>query len=196
MPRPAPAPAPGDPGLDRIAKGVRMILEGIGEDPGRAGLRETPARVARMFRELCGGLSLDPAKIIKVLPAETYDEIILLRDVPFHSLCEHHLLPFVGRAHIAYLPDRKITGISKLPRVLEAFARRPQLQERLTAQVADQIMASLSARGVAVVLEAEHHCMIIRGVKKPGSVMVTSALRGVFLSDPRSRQEIMTLLKR
>jgi len=190
-----PATVPSTPDLDRIAQGIRLILEGIGEDPDRPGLRDTPRRVARMYAELCGGLGLDVSKIMKVLPGETYSEVILLRDIPFHSICEHHLLPFTGRAHIAYLPDQKICGVSKLARVLEAFARRPQIQERLSAQVADQVERSLGARGVAVVLEAEHLCMTVRGVQKPHSRMVTSALRGTFLSDPRARQEVMTLLK-
>jgi GTP cyclohydrolase I len=183
------------PDLERIAQGIRLIIEGIGEDPERPGLRDTPRRVARMYAELCGGLTIDASRIMKVLPGETYSEVILLRDIPFHSICEHHLLPFTGRAHIAYLPHQKICGISKLARVLEAFARRPQIQERLSAQVADEIERALGARGVAVVLEAEHLCMIVRGVQKPQSRMVTSALRGTFLSDPRARQEVMTLLK-
>ena len=184
-----------DMDLDRIASAVRTILDAVGEDPAREGLRDTPMRVAKMYCELFGGLREDPAAVLgEAVFAVKYDEMVVLRDVPFSSMCEHHLLPFVGKAHIAYLPKDKVVGVSKLARVVELFARRPQIQERLTTQVADLLMDRLDPKGVAVVMEATHTCMTIRGVKKPGSVMVTSALRGLFKTDSATRSEAMNLL--
>lgn len=181
--------------LNRIAKAVRTILTAVGEDPNREGLRDTPIRVARMYCELFSGLHEDPTGVLgDAIFTVNYDEMVVLRDVPFFSMCEHHLLPFVGKAHIAYLPRAKVVGVSKLARVVELFARRPQIQEQLTTQVADLLMDKLDPKGVAVVMEATHTCMTIRGVKKPGSVMVTSALRGLFKTDPSTRSEIMNLL--
>jgi GTP cyclohydrolase I len=178
----------------RIEKAVREILAAVGEDVAREGIRDTPARVAGMYAELLGGMHEDPKQHLKSVFAENYDEIVLLRDVPFFSICEHHLMPFIGSAHVAYLPAGSVLGVSKLARVVDCFARRLQVQERLTDQIADFIMNSLNPRGVAVVLEASHSCMTIRGIKKPGSVMVTSSLRGIFRRDPKSRSEIMSLM--
>ncbi len=180
--------------LERIENAVRDILVGIGEDPDREGLRETPERVARMYQELFQGLPVDPAQFITASFTEHYDEMVVLRDIPFNSICEHHLMPFMGKAHVAYLPDGKVVGISKLARVVDAFAQRPQVQERLTVQIADLLTEKLEAKGVAVVIEATHACMTCRGIKKPGSVMVTSAVRGRCRSDPRTRAEVMSLL--
>lgn len=179
---------------ERIAKAVREILLAVGEDVEREGLKGTPQRVARMYAELLGGMREDPKEHVRRVFTEKHDEIVLLRDIPFYSICEHHLLPFIGSAHVAYLPSGVVLGVSKLARVVDCFSRRLQVQERLTDQIADFIMASLKPRGVAVVLEAAHSCMTIRGVRKPGSVMVTSALRGIFKKDPRSRSEIMSLI--
>ena len=179
---------------DRIAAAVREILLAIGEDPDREGLAATPDRVARMYGELFAGLRDDPAKYLATTFSEKYDEMVVLRDIPFNSMCEHHLMPFEGAAHLAYLPDGKVVGISKLARVVDAFAHRPQVQERLTSQIADILMASLAAKGVAVVIRATHTCMTCRGVRKPGSIMVTSAVRGICKSDPRTRGEVMSLL--
>ncbi len=187
-------PAPSEVDLPRIAAAVREILSAVGEDPDREGLRETPMRVARMYAEVLGGLALDPARHLQTAFTEKYDELVVLRDIPFHSMCEHHLLPFIGEAHVAYLPAGRIAGISKLARVVDEFARRPQVQERMTDQIADLLMARLEAKGVAVVLEAQHLCMTCRGVKKPGTKMVTSALRGLCKSDARTRGEVMILL--
>lgn len=181
--------------LSRLAGAVRTILEAVGENPDREGLRDTPMRVARMYCELFGGLHENPADVLgHAVFSVKYDEMVVLRDVPFFSMCEHHLLPFTGKAHIAYLPRDKVVGVSKLARVVELFARRPQIQEQLTTQVADLLMEALDPKGVAVVLEATHTCMTIRGVRKPGSVMVTSALRGGFKTDPATRAEAMNLL--
>lgn len=182
--------------LDRIEKAVREILTAVGEDPDRDGLRQTPKRVARMYRELFSGLKEDPAEHLATSFTETYDEIVVLRDIPFNSTCEHHLMPFDGKAHLAYLPDGQIVGISKLARVVDSFAHRPQVQERLTSQIADLLMEKLQAKGVAVVIEATHTCMTCRGIKKAGSVMVTSAVRGRCKSDARTRGEVMVLLHR
>jgi GTP cyclohydrolase I len=179
---------------ERIKKAVREILLAVGEDVEREGLKDTPDRVARMYTELLGGMLEEPEKSIKRLFHESYDEIVLLRDIPFYSICEHHLMPFIGSAHVAYLPAGSVVGVSKLARVVDSFARQLQVQERLTDQIADFLMKNLEPRGVAVVLEASHSSMTIRGIKKPGSVMVTSSLRGIFRSDPRSRSEIMTLI--
>lgn len=178
----------------RIAAAVREILLAVGEDPDREGLRETPQRVARMYAEMFAGLRIDPKDHLKTFFREKYDEMVVLRDVSFYSMCEHHLLPFEGRAHIAYLPDGKVIGLSKLARIVDAFAQRPQVQERLTTQIADLLMSELNAKGVAVVMEAEHSCMTCRGVKKPGSVMITSAIRGECCTSPATRAEIMSLL--
>ncbi|HSV26486.1 MAG TPA: GTP cyclohydrolase I FolE [Sedimentisphaerales bacterium] len=178
----------------RIEKAVLEILAAIGEDASREGLRETPARVARMYEELLAGMHEEPAMHVQRVFTEDYNEIVLLRDIPFFSMCEHHLMPFIGSAHVAYLPAGKVLGVSKLARIVECFAKRLQVQERLTMQIADFLMESVRPQGVAVVLEASHSCMTIRGIKKPGSVMVTSALRGIFIRDPRSRSEVMTLM--
>jgi len=179
--------------IKRIEAAVKEILLAIGEDIEREGLKGTPGRVARMYAELLGGMLENPKHLRRVFH-ENYDEIVLLRDIPFYSICEHHLMPFIGSAHVAYLPAGAVLGVSKLARVVDCFARRLQVQERLTDQIADFLMDSLKPRGVAVVLEASHSCMTIRGVKKPGSLMVTSSLRGIFRRDPRSRNEIMSLM--
>jgi len=179
---------------ERIEKAVREILSAVGEDLNRDGLKDTPARVARMYTELLAGMHDDPDIHMSRVFNENYDEIVLLRDIPFYSMCEHHLMPFIGSAHVAYLPSGKILGVSKLARLVDCYARRLQTQERLTYQIADCLMNSIKPMGVAVVLEAAHSCMTIRGIKKPGSVMVTSAVRGLFRKDPRSRNEIMSLI--
>ena len=178
----------------RIENAVREILAAIGEDIDREGLKDTPARVARMYVELLSGMREDPNVHFKSVFTEDYDEIVLLRDIPFFSMCEHHMLPFIGQAHVAYLPTGKVLGVSKLARIVDCFAKRLQCQERLTGQIADLIMTQLKPMGVAVVIEASHSCMTIRGIKKPGSSMVTSALRGIFRKDSRSRNEIISLL--
>ncbi|HEY3246605.1 MAG TPA: GTP cyclohydrolase I FolE [Phycisphaerae bacterium] len=180
--------------LDRIAKAVREILVAIGEDPDREGLRGTPVRVARMYAELFSGLTARPEEHLVTAFTEQYDEMVVLRDIPFNSMCEHHLMPFEGKAGIAYLPKGRVIGISKLARVVEAFALRPQVQERLTSQIADLLMERLDAKGVAIVLKATHTCMTCRGVKKAGSVMITSAVRGLCKSDARTRGEVFALL--
>jgi GTP cyclohydrolase I len=182
--------------LGKIEAGVRMILEGIGEDPDRPGLQQTPRRVALMYEEICAGLHNDPRQLIHALPAETHDEMVIVKDIPIYSVCEHHLLPFVGVAHIAYIPKGgRIVGLSKLARVADTLAKKPQLQERLTTQIADLLYEELRATGVMVVIEAAHMCMEMRGVKKPGSKTITSALRGGFLKDPRTRNEAMSLIR-
>jgi GTP cyclohydrolase I len=178
----------------KIEKAVREILSAVGEDLERDGLKDTPARVARMYGELLAGMREDPGIHLEKVFNENYDEIVLLRDIPFYSVCEHHLMPFIGSAHVAYLPSGMILGVSKLARIVDCFARRLQTQERLTMQIADCLMSNLKPMGVAVVLEAAHSCMTIRGIKKPGSIMVTSAVRGRFRKDPRSRNEIMSLI--
>ena len=180
--------------LKRIEKAVREILAAAGEDPDREGLRATPARVAKMYEELFDGLGRDPARHLSAAFTEQYDELVVLRNIPFNSVCEHHLMPFEGSAHVAYLPDGQVVGISKLARVVDTFAHRPQVQERLTSQIADLLMEKLRAKGVAVVLAATHTCMTCRGIKKAGSVMVTSAVRGRCKSDARTRAEVMSLL--
>lgn len=180
--------------LRRIEKAMREILLAVGEDPDREGLLKTPSRVARAYAELMSGLKEDPRAHLKTIFHEDYDEVVLLRDIQFHSLCEHHLLPFTGRAHVAYLPDGKVVGLSKLARLVDGFARRPQVQERLTTQIADALMEELNPIGAACVIEASHTCMTIRGTRKPGSIMVTSALRGIFKENPSSRAEILTLM--
>jgi GTP cyclohydrolase I len=178
----------------RIEKAVREILLAVGEDPDREGLQKTPSRVARAYAELMAGLHENPRRHLKTVFTERYDEVVLLRDIEFHSLCEHHLLPFTGRAHVAYLPGGKVVGLSKLSRLVEGYARRPQVQERLTTQIADALMEELSPTGAACVIEATHTCMTIRGAKKHGSTMVTSALRGVFRDNASSRHEILSLI--
>ena len=180
--------------LPRIERAVREILLAVGEDPDREGLKKTPSRVAKSYAELMAGLRQEPREHLNTVFHERYDEVVLLRDIEFNSLCEHHLLPFTGRAHVAYLPDGKVVGLSKLARLVEGYARRPQVQERLTTQIADALMEELNPIGVACVIEATHTCMTIRGVKKPGSIMVTSALRGIFKENPSSRAEILTLM--
>jgi GTP cyclohydrolase I len=177
-----------------IEQAVARILQAIGENPKREGLRSTPARVAKMYEEMFSGMFDDPRKHLHVGFTERYDEMVVVRDIQFHSMCEHHLLPFMGRAHIAYLPKGKVAGVSKLARVVESCARRPQLQERLTTQIADLIMGELDAKGVGVILEATHTCMTIRGVRKPGSIVVTSAMRGLFKSNLATRTEAINLL--
>ena len=179
---------------ERIQRAVREILAAIGEDPDREGLLETPGRVARMYAEMFSGLHEDPRRHLKKFFTEKYDEVVLVKDISFNSMCEHHMLPFMGKAHIGYLPNGKVIGLSKLARVVEVVARRPQVQERMTETVADLLVEELEAKGVAVVIEATHSCMTIRGVRKPGSVCVTSAMRGVFRSHLSSRSEIMNLI--
>ena len=178
----------------KIEKAVFEILEAIGEDPKREGLLKTPERVARMYAEVFEGLSQDPDEVFSTTFAEKYDEMVLLKDIPLQSMCEHHLLPFTGLAHVAYIPNGRVAGLSKLARVVDLFAKRPQVQERLTEQIADFITSRLETKGVAVVIEATHSCMTNRGVRKPGSRMVTSAMRGYFLKDPRSRHEVLSLI--
>jgi len=180
--------------IERIEKAVREILLAVGEDVEREGLKGTPCRVAAMYSELLSGMQEMPEKHIKSVFTENYDEIVLLRDIPFYSICEHHLMPFIGSAHVAYLPCGTVLGVSKLARIVDCFAHRLQLQERLTNQIVDFLMNNLKPKGAAVVLEASHSCMTIRGIKKPGSLMVTSALRGIFKKDPRSRNEIISLM--
>lgn len=185
---------PANVDVPRIEKAVREILLAIGENPDREGLIKTPNRVARAYGELMAGLRDDPRRHLKTVFRERYDEVVLLRDIEFHSLCEHHLLPFTGRAHVAYLPDGKVVGLSKLARLVEGYARRPQVQERLTTQIADALMEELNPIGAACIVEAVHTCMTIRGAKKHGSTMVTSALRGIFKENPSSRAEILALM--
>ena len=181
--------------IERIEAAVAEILEALGEDPQRDGLLRTPARVAKMYAEVFAGLREDPEHHLKVQFEEGHDEMVMVKDIPFYSMCEHHLLPFHGQAHVAYVPGEhgKITGLSKLARLVEAYARRPQVQERLTSQVADDLMQTLDPRGALVVIEAEHLCMSMRGVQKPGSLTLTSAVRGLFLSDA-TRAEALQLL--
>jgi GTP cyclohydrolase I len=178
----------------RIEAAVREILLAVGEDPDRDGLRETPARVARMYAELFAGLHEDPRAHLRRLFDVKYDEMVLVKDIDFNSMCEHHLLPFMGKAHVAYLPNGKVVGLSKIPRVIEALAHRPQVQERMTEDLADLLMEELDARGVAVILEATHTCMAIRGVRKTGSVTTTSAMRGSFRTNPSTRSELLSLV--
>ncbi len=190
--------APRNDGVDlrRIESAVRVILDAVGEDPDREGLIETPARVARMYAEMFAGLNSDPGRHLAKVFSEEYDEIVLVRDISFCSMCEHHLLPFSGHAHIAYLPNGRVVGLSKLARVVEEVARRPQVQERMTHTIASLVEERLTARGVAVVVEATHSCMTMRGVRKPGSLCLTSAMRGAFKDDPKSRSEVLGLINR
>lgn len=178
----------------RIEAAVREILAAVGEDPDREGLRETPARVARMYEEMFSGMRQEPATHLQKKFTEKYDEMVLVKDIRFESMCEHHLLPFYGKAHIAYLPNGKIVGLSKLARVVEALSRRPQVQERMTEELADLIMEELDAKGVGVVVEATHTCMAIRGVRKANSICTTSAMRGGFKDHPATRSEFMALI--
>ena len=179
----------------KIEEAVHMILEAIGEDPEREGLQNTPKRVARMYREIFAGMNSNPREFLQVSFTEFHDELVLVKDIPLYSMCEHHLLPFYGKAHVAYIPrGGKVVGISKLTRVAEAYALRPQLQERLTSQIADCINESLKPFGVAVVIEAEHMCMTMRGVRKPGASTVTSAVRGIFETRPETRAEVFSLI--
>jgi GTP cyclohydrolase I len=180
--------------LEKLEKAVKDMLIALGEDTEREGIKQTPRRVACMFAELLAGEAEDPTKFIKSVFQEKCDEIVLLRDIPFYSVCEHHMMPFIGKAHVAYLPSDVVLGVSKLARIVDCFARRLQVQERLTAQIADFLTEHLKPQGVAVVIEASHSCMTIRGIKKPGSLMVTSALRGIFKKDPRSRAEVLSLM--
>lgn len=182
---------------DKIEAGVRLILEGIGEDLSREGLADTPRRVADMYGEVFAGLGQDAAEHLRVTFGEEHQEMVLVRDIPLYSVCEHHLVPFIGRAHVAYIPGEsgRVCGLSKLARVVDVFAKRPQVQERLTSQVADTIVEHLGPAGVLVVIEAEHLCMSMRGVKKPGAITTTSAVRGVFRSNAATRAEAMSLIK-
>lgn len=184
--------------LDRIAKAVREILEAIGEDADRDGLRDTPQRVARMYAEVCSGLHEQADTHLAVTFDAGHDEMVMVRDIALTSICEHHLVPFVGKAHVAYIPgpDGRITGLSKLARLVDAYAKRPQVQERLTGQIADEIDRTLAPRGVMVVIEAEHLCMTMRGVRKPGSTTVTSSVRGLFRSNVATREEAMRFIIR
>lgn len=178
----------------RIEKAVREILAAVGEDPEREGLLETPARVSRMYEELFSGLHLDPARHLKKVFSETYDELVLVRDISFNSMCEHHLLPFLGVAHIGYIPRGHVVGLSKLARIVDEVSRKPQVQERMTETIANLLDEELEPKGVIVVLEAEHSCMSIRGIRKPGSVTITSAVRGLFRKNESSRAEAMALI--
>ncbi|MDO4569236.1 MAG: GTP cyclohydrolase I FolE [Planctomycetia bacterium] len=180
--------------LVRIEKAFREILLAVGEDPDREGLRETPTRVAKMYAEMFQGLHEDPRDHLHKYFTEKYEEIVLVRDISFNSMCEHHFLPFMGKVHIGYLPKGKIIGLSKLARVVEVVSKRPQVQERMTATIADLLIEELQVRGVGVVIEALHTCMAIRGIKKPGATCITSAMRGAFLKNPITRAEFMTLV--
>jgi GTP cyclohydrolase IA len=182
--------------FDKVERGVRLILEGIGEDLERDGVRDTPVRVARMYQEITTGLRADPTEVLQVVFEEGHDEMVMVRDIPMYSLCEHHLLPFIGKAHVAYIPneDGRLTGLSKLARLVDGLSRRPQVQERLTAQIADALMTRLEPRGAMVVIEAEHLCMSMRGVRKPGAITVTSAVRGQFRDVMSTRLEAMNLI--
>jgi len=180
----------------KIEKAIRMVLEAIGEDPDRRDLKETPQRVAEMYGEIFAGLREDPEKELEVILDQKHEEIVLLKDIPLYSVCEHHLIPFIGRAHVAYIPKGgRVTGLSKIARVVEILSRRPQVQERLTTQVAGVIMEKLKPLGVMVVIEAEHLCMSMRGVKKPGITTVTSAVRGVFKENEKTRAETLALIR-
>ena len=184
--------------LDRIAAAVREILAGVGEDPDRDGLRATPHRVARMYAEIFSGLHEDPGRHLSVTFEADHDELVLVRDIELYSVCEHHLLPWKGKAHVAYVPgeDGRVTGLSKLARLVEGYAKRPQVQERLTSQVADTLVRVLEPKAVLVVVEAEHLCMSMRGAQKPGAVTVTSAVRGEFLTDAAARAEVLGFIQR
>lgn len=180
---------------DRIARAVREILSAIGDDPDREGLKETPDRVARMYKELFGGLHQDPKMHLKKFFTEAYDEIVLVKDISFNSMCEHHLLPFMGKVHIGYLPDGRVIGLSKLARVVEVISHRPQVQERMTEEIANLLIDELKVKGVGVIIEAVHTCMTIRGVRKPGSLCVTSAMKGAIRNNPTTRSELLMLIR-
>ncbi|MEJ2695372.1 MAG: GTP cyclohydrolase I FolE [Candidatus Sulfobium sp.] len=183
--------------LKKIEKGVRLIIEGIGEDPERPGMKDTPSRVAKMYREIFSGLETPTEEILEHIAGESHDELVLLKDIPFYSVCEHHLLPFIGKAHVAYIPGAgKIAGIGELAKAVEVLAKRPQVQERLTSQLADMIMERLKPKGAMVIIDAEHLCLSMRGMKKPGSRTVTSAVRGLFRSKESTRQELLELIKK
>jgi len=195
MSRPKAGAGSSDVDLEKIARGVRLILEGIGEDPERLGLKETPRRTAEMFAELTAGMHEDPAQHVRPLPGDKHDEMVIVRDISIASICEHHLAPFVGKCHIAYIPkDGRIVGLSKLARLAETFSRRLQLQERLTSDIATTLYEGLKPLGVMVVIEAEHTCMTLRGVRKAGARTITSAVLGGFRKDPRTRAEAMALI--
>lgn len=179
----------------RIEKAIKELLEAIGENPNRKDLIDTPRRVAEMYEEIFCGLKKDPKDDLEVLLAENHDEIVLLKDIPLHSICEHHLLPFIGKVHIAYIPKKRVTGLSKLARVVDTLSKRLQVQERLTTAIADIIMEKLKPLGVLVVIEAEHLCMAMRGVKKSGVLTITSAVRGVFKTNPKTRSEALSLIR-
>jgi GTP cyclohydrolase I len=183
---------------DKIVQAVRLILEGIGDDPQRAGIAETPRRVADMYQEVFAGIGKDPVELLTVVAGAGHDEMIMVRDIPLFSICEHHVIPFVGKAHVAYVPNRdgRITGLSKIARLVDLLSKRLQVQERLTTEIADALDEAIQPRGVFVMIEAEHLCMTMRGVKKPGSITATSAVRGVFRSDARTRSEALELLRR
>ncbi len=189
-----PEPAPDAIDKDRIQLAVRELLIAIGEDPDREGLVETPRRIAEAYAEIFGGVQQDPNGLLRVGFEEGHDEMVVLRDIPFYSMCEHHLLPFHGIAHVAYVPRGRVVGISKIAHLVEVLARRPQVQERLTSQIADSLMEALEPDGTAVTIEAEHLCMTMRGIKKPGSRMVTSAMRGTFQSQVETRQEFLAFV--
>ena len=179
----------------KIKKAVRMMLEAVGENPNREGLKRTPQRVANMYKEILGGIEKNPALELKILRGESFDEIVLVKDIPFYSLCEHHMLPFHGKAHVAYMPEgNRIVGISKLPRVVEVLSRRLQIQERLTSQIADVINETIKPKGVMVIVEAEHLCVTMRGIKKSGSTVKTSVVRGVFRENEKTRAETLSLI--
>ncbi len=181
---------------EKIEKGVRLILQGIGEDAGREGLVETPQRVARMYEEILSGMEVDPASLLKIFHVEKHDEMIIVRDIPAYSMCEHHMLPFIGHVHVAYVPKNgRITGLSKIIRVVDAICRRLQVQERLTSLIAQTLMNALEPSGVLVVMEAEHLCMSMRGVQKPGTLTITSAVRGIFKTRQKTRSEALNLIK-
>jgi GTP cyclohydrolase I len=182
----------------KIEQGVRLILEGVGEDPERGGLAETPGRVAHMYKEILGGTGRDPVELVTVVKGAGHDEMIMIKDIPLFSTCEHHLVPFIGKAHVAYIPDAegRITGLSKVARAIDMLSKRLQVQERLTTQIAETLETALHPRGVFVVIEAEHLCMTMRGIKKPGSVTVTSAVRGLFRNDAKTRSEAFALIGR
>ncbi len=182
--------------LDKIKQGTRLILEGIGEDADREGLKDTPTRVAAMYEDVLSGLEVEPVSILEPMPSDRHQEMVLLKDVSFHSMCEHHLLPFYGKAHVAYIPSAggMITGLSKLSRLVQVVARRPQLQERMTSTIADSMVEALQPLGVLVLVSAEHLCMSMRGIRSPGTLTVTSAVRGIFRSNAATRAEVLTLI--